>query len=1048
MKLLFFVIISLTITGIHAQEWLDLNVLEINREQPRNGSIPFATLEDALTAERWESDYYKCLNGIWKFRYSDGPGSRPVDFYTEGYSTDHWDDIVVPGNWEVQGFGVPMYMNHPFEFSPWETPTPPVLDFIPVEDNPVGSYRTAFSVPAEWDGRAVYLHFGAVKSAMYVWVNGEQVGYSQGSKTPAEFDITPYIRPGENSLSVEVYRWSDGSFLECQDFWRISGIKRDVYLYSTPMTRIRDFKADAGLDEGYINGTLDVNGEITSRIHEQGTFFVEMLVMDGETKLHSQEKTAELQNGTGHIGFTAAIDDVKHWSAEIPNLYTMVLQLKDTDGEMLEIHRTHIGFRTVEIKNGLLLVNGEHVHLKGVNRHEHDPETGHYISRELKKKDILLMKELNMNAVRTAHYPHDPFWYKLCDRYGLYVVNEANVESHGLGAALQRPYDYHIAADPDWDRAHLDRIERMYERDKNHPSVIAWSFGNECGDGPVFERAYDWITSVDSRPVMFEQAGEKAHTDIVAPMYHDRWQLENYALQPQTYRPLILCEYSHAMGNSMGNLADTWRTIEKYDVLQGAFIWDWVDQGLTNTNEDGVEYFAYGGDFGQEEGRHDGAFCINGVISPDRRLNPHAHEVKRVYQYIDVEPVDPAAGEFLIKNKYDFKTLAGYRLETEIIENGIVIASQSIDAPYIAPGRSARISMDQLMPGFSDHTYDENKEYFANFRFILKEDEGLLRSGFEAAFTQLLMQESATQVRPGLSLEASPVNVTETPGGWLVTTGHTELFIDQEKGSFTNLTHKGNPLVEEGPQPDFWRIPVDNDYGSGVPRNMGVWKDAGPSAEVVSIEHHHDGDRAVFTISKRMEEVSATFHSTYTVEAGGLIHADYHLDADLNRRSPNLPRVGTLLRIPSNMDKVEWYGRGPHENYVDRRESAIIGIYNNTVDGLYYPYIRPQETGYKTDVRWLDIGTGDYGMKVFSGTPFSFGAMRYDKEDFEDPGERSGRPLLHQFHLEEKDYINLNLDYAQMGVGGDNSWGKPVHHIYQLPRRVYRFSYTIKPYSL
>jgi len=1023
---------------LRAQEWRDLNVLEINREKPRNGSVPFATIKEALNSERWESSFYECLNGTWKFIYSDGPDQRPVNFYQTDYSVAEWHDIKVPGNWEVQGFGVPKYMNHPFEFSPRETPTPPVLDYLPIETNPVGSYRTSFSVPSDWDGRAVYLHFGAVKSAMYVWVNGERVGYSQGSKTPAEFEITQYLRSGENILAVEVYRWSDGSFLEGQDFWRISGIKRDVYLYSTPLTRIRDYKADAGLENNYLDGVLDLNLEITSQNSRRGTFTVEAIVIDGNEVIYSAENSVRLSNGLGEIHFTGQFPSVKQWSAEIPNLYNLIIKLKTNRGEILEIHHQEIGFRTVEIKNSQLLVNGQPVLLKGVNRHEHDPETGHYISRELKEADLRLMKELNMNAVRTAHYPHDPFWYTLCDRYGLYVVNEANVESHGLGAALQRPYDYHIAADPDWIRPHLDRIERMYHRDKNHPSVIAWSFGNECGDGEVFEMAYDWIKSIDSRPVMFEQAGEKGHTDIVAPMYDDLWELENYALQPQTYRPLILCEYAHAMGNSMGNLADTWRTIEKYDVLQGGFIWDWVDQGLINTNDDGLEYFAYGGDFGQQDARHDGAFCINGVISPDRRFNPHAYEVKKVF-HIRVHDVNAPEGEFKIANNYFFKTLENYSLKVDIIRNGEIVHTIHRDDLTIAPQRSRPIFLG--LPAM-----EKGVEYFANFRFLLREDEGMLKKGFEAAYEQILLQKGSAI--PELATASAPISVTETEQGWQVTTGDTELFVDRDMGTFTNLTHKGNLIVEKGPRPDFWRIPVDNDYGTGLPRQRSMWKDAGPEAKVISIEKTDKDDEVSFHISHRMENVNSTFHSTYTVTESGMIHAHYHFEPDLNRRSPNLPRVGTLLRLPKNMEHVQWYGRGPHENYVDRRESALTGLYNSTVDDMYYPYIRPQETGYKTDVRWMDIGTGNYGMKVFGDIPFSFGAMRYDKEDFEEPQGGQGRPLIYQWHLEERDYINLNLDYGQMGVGGDNSWGKPVHHIYQFPRRVYKFSYTIMPYTL
>lgn len=1019
-----------------SQEWRNLTILEKNKELPRYGSVPFASLSQAMEKPITESEYYKSLNGKWKFNYSDKVSQRPINFYTDNYSVDNWPEINVPGNWELQGFGTPMYLNHPFDFSPNKRPTPPVLNFIPEDENPVGSYKTTFTVPGNWDGREVFLHFADVKSAMYLWINGKQVGYSQGSKLPAEFRITPYLRKGDNTLAVEVYRWSDGSFFECQDFWRISGIQRDVYLYSTPEIRVRDFFAETLLDNEYKNGVLNFNAEILAYSSRIKAANVEVAVYDGNKELLKKSIPARLNKNSANISFTSTIENIKHWTAETPNLYTLIVELKDNKGSSIEIQKCNIGFRTVEIKNKQLMVNGKPILVKGVNRHEHDPNVGHYISHELMEQDILLMKSLNINTVRTSHYPHDPYWYELCDKYGLYVINEANIESHGLGASLQAPYDYHIADDPEWKEPHLERVRRLYSRDRNHASVIIWSSGNEHGDGCNIRDIYDWYKANDKRPVLIEQAGTKAHTDIFGPMYHTPTQIENYALQPGSYRPLIQCEYAHAMGNSLGNFKDYWEVIEKYDILQGGCIWDWIDQGLYDTNEKGERFIAYGGAFGQEEARNDNNFCINGLISAERSINPHAYEVKKVYQNIKTESLNAKEGLFAVKNKYSFKPLNNYQLRLSLLKNGIEVFNQSYSLSALA-GKSEKIQAN--FP-----TLDPDAEYFANFSFTLKSNEGLLNEGFEAAKEQILVQSPTSYVQNKTTVTKNEIVVNTNDKGWQITAGRTSLSFSRELGTFENLAIDGQVMINQGPKPDFWRVPVDNDYGFGMIKEMGVWKDAGSNAVINDISFENNKNEIVIKVARRMDEVAITFRSTYTINENGEVKVKHRLDLDPNRRTPNIPRVGSLLRLPANMNTYSWYGRGPHENYVDRKAGAHVGVYEKTVDELFFPYVRPQENGYRTDVRWLKVSNGSRGFIVTSETPFCFAAQNYEKSDYEG-SKGNKRARLYQHDLQKRDYVVLNLDYGQMGVGGDDSWRRAPHEIYQLLRSEYVYSYTISP---
>ena len=691
-------------------EWKDPAIVQVNREKPHCTLISFDDFEKAFAGEESASGNYMSLNGLWKFHYSPNPASRPVDFYKSSFNARKWDDIPVPSNWEFQGYGIPIYVNIDYEWT--RNPNPPE---VPEDENPVGSFLTSFQLPESWNGKQIFIHFGAVKSAFYLWVNGEKVGYSQGSKTPAEFNITPYVKKGRNSVAVEVYRWSDGSWLECQDFWRISGIERDVYLHARPKVYIRDFFCKGGLINQYSDGLLDLKVEImnskvtpVSQYKLTGELFRKI---DPGIAVWSGSVSIDIKEGKGSVArFNDVVENIDAWSAELPNLYALILKLSDEGGKLLEYTSADIGFRSSEIKHGKLLINGKAVHLKGVNRHEHDEYTGHFISKESMYKDVLLMKQHNINAVRTSHYPNDPYWYKLCDTYGLYVIDEANIESHGMGYNPRRT----LGNNPVFTESHLDRTIRMVERDKNHPSVIIWSLGNEAGDGVCFDTTYDWIKSRDlTRPVQYERATSGRNTDIYCPMYSRIHHLIDH-VQRHPAKPLIMCEYSHAMGNSNGNFKDYWDVIERYDQLQGGFIWDWVDQGIAKYDKNGVKYWAYGGDFGPEDVPSDGTFCLNGLVWPDRTLHPALNEVSKVYQGVGFETIPFTENKVMIKNKYDFLSLDLFDIHWTLEVQGKVLDSGIIESPVVAPGESRIFDLN-----FNRGIEKTYTEYFINFLSLI-----------------------------------------------------------------------------------------------------------------------------------------------------------------------------------------------------------------------------------------------------------------------------------------------------------------------------------------
>ena len=1013
------------LSSSEGQDWENPKVLGINKEPARAALMVFLNSKTALNSPQQGSPFYKSLNGSWRFNWVEKPADRPVQFYKASYDVSQWDKISVPGNWQLQGYGIPIYLNQPYPFKK----NPP---YIQSDYNPVGSFRTAFTVAEAWKGREVFIVFEGVESAFYLWLNGEKIGYSQGSRTPAEFNITSFLKSGENILAVEVYRWSDGSYLECQDFWRLSGIFRDVYLFSTPKIHMRDFEVITDLDEKCRNAVLTVKAVVRnySGIIQKPQIKASLL----DEKDRAAEKNLEFNKKAGEIppgeevliSLSKQIENPKKWSAEKPALYTLLLSLTDASGKVLEVERCNIGFRKVEIIDGQLLVNGAAVLLKGVNRHEHDPKSGHYISEESMIQDIKLMKRFNINAVRTCHYPDHPRWYDLCDKYGIYLIDEANIESHGMGYLP----DVTLGNNPLWKEAHLDRIVSMVERDKNHPSVIIWSMGNEAGDGCNFEAASAWIHARDpSRPVHYERAQRRPHVDIVSPMYMRIEGLKEYASQPRE-RPLILCEYAHAMGNSVGNLQDYWDVIENERQLQGGFIWDWVDQGLYKTTSDGRQFFAYGGDFG--DAWNDGNFLINGLIQPDRKPNPHLWEVKKVYQYIKVKAVDPAAGLFTICNKYDFLSLDFFNISWQITANGRVIQNGIIPNINLPPQKTKDVKIPFTRPELKPGT-----EYLLKINFTLADDCLWASKDLLMAWDQFKLPFKVPQKAEKGADITQKIELVKTEKAIIIKGERFELKIGKSSGVIESYKFQGRQLIAKPLTPNFWRAPTDNDNGNRMPRRQSVWRLAGPGRIIQKIEAVRAGPAE---IEVRVESLLPAGKSElillYTVYGSGEVLVENSFKPGM--AMPNLPRFGMQMGMPGEFKTLTWYGRGPHESYWDRKTGAAVGLYSGKVKDQVHPYIRPQETGNKTDVRWFKL-TADTGTGLLvTGQPhLSISAWPFTMEDLE--------AAEHTFELRERDFITVNIDYKQMGVGGDNSWGARPHAEYSLPAKAYGYSFRLKP---
>ena len=866
-------------------EWENPAIVQINKEPPRATFFGYESRALAAGRAPEQSAFYQPLNGRWKFHWVERSSERPMDFFEERFDDRAWETIPVPANWEVNGYGYPIYVNQPYTFEK----NPP---FIQRSYNPVGSYRKTFTVPPAWAGRRVFVHFGAVNSAMYLWVNGRRVGYSEDSKTPAEFDLTEYVRPGENLLAVEVYRYSDGSYLECQDFWRISGIERDVYLYSTPQVRIRDLWAQASLDSRYEDGQLLTTATVrnhTARAIEGYSVRVELLDAAGQPVGPDGSATAPVSvsaNGELEIQLRQAVTAPAHWTAETPTLYTTMLTVFGPEGQTVEVIPTRVGFRNVEISGARLRVNGVPITIRGVNRHEHDFRSARVMSEAVIREDLRLMKLANINAIRTSHYPNTERFYELTDEYGFYVVDEANIESHGMGYDL----DVTLGNNPAWLVPHMDRTQRMVERDKNHASVIIWSLGNEGGNGTNFYATYDWIKQRDeSRPVQYERALQERNTDIIVPQYPSFRSMVQYATT-HTDRPYIMSEYAHAMGNSVGNFADYWNVIDHYDILQGGFIWDWVDQALLKTTAEGRQVMAYGGDFEPLGVRNDNNFLANGLILPDRTPNPHYWEVKAVYQPVRVVMVDPDRGLIEITNRYDFRPLDFLTLRYRVLQDGIPIpGSDRTLARLSVPARStSRVTLDlpavERVPG---------AEYYLDMTFQVIAPEPGLRAGEELAFAQV--------ARPGLpavatpATVAGPMTVAQNASTIEIAGAGFDMRFNKANGRLVQWRANGMSLLEDGPVPDFWRPPTDNDFGGQWQNKLGVWKTAGPGLAVSSTTVvSSTAFEVVIAVVGKVPAGESEYSTTYRVTGQGDLHVDSHFvpgATDL----PRMPRFGMLI---------------------------------------------------------------------------------------------------------------------------------------------------------
>jgi beta-galactosidase len=1033
------------------KEWQEPTITGINNQSPHAMMVVCPDANTArgiglsVNSERVKSSFYRSLNGDWKYHYAANHTGRIPDFWKPDFNDHGWETIPVPSNVEIFGHGIPIYVNVRYPWT-WHgvEPNPP---FIPEDDpnNTVNSYRRSFTVPDDWAARRILLTFDGVNSFFYLWINGQKVGLGKDSRTPVEFDITQYIRPGENLLAVENFRWSDGSYLEDQDMWRMSGIFRDVYLWSVPTAHIRDFEISTDLDNQYRDATLKVVVRLTNYSQQPANVTLEANIMDpaGTTILSpSIQKTI----GAGEeitVGGVAPVSDPLKWSAETPNLYKMLLTLKDDQGRTLEVIPANIGFRKVEIRDGDLLVNGKRILIKGADRHEFDPDRGQAITAEIMEKDIQVMKQFNLNAVRCSHYPNQTAWYDLCDRYGIYLIDEANIESHGMGYGPAT-----LAKNPAWADAHLNRTVRMVERDKNHPSVIIWSLGNEAGDGPNFEATSKWIHQRDStRPVHYEQAGRKAHTDIVCPMYPSPRELGRYASAPQT-RPFIMCEYEHSMGNGSGDFWSYWNQIYALPHLQGGFIWDWVDQGLRQPQQKlpldhfvkvkpgDKTFWAFGGDFGPAGTPSDDNFCCNGLVTPDRQPHPGLYQVKHVYQYIRCQPVDLAARTVVVKNWYDFTNLkeiaAGqWRLKAD----GKEMQQGGLPELDLAPGATNILTLPvkafKPAPGV---------EYFLELTFTLKHDLPWAKAGHEIAWDEFKLPDAAPVIPVATGKMTAP-KLTQDDAKAVVSGKNFDVVFDKKAGALASWRFKGTELVNTPLRPDFWRAQIDNDRGRKMVRSQGVWRQAHQGAEAcgIVIQEQPQSHSVLVKVTATLPKVNASWETDYTVCGSGDIIVGAHFKPN-NTNLPKLVRLGMQMTLPAGFERVTWLGPGPQETYSDRKDSRI-GVYSGSVEQQFYAdYTETGESGNKADVRWLALENAKGVGLLAVGLPLlSANALHYGTEDM--------NAAKHAFELPHRDCTTLNLDLKQQGVGGDDSWGAWPHEAFLIPCQDYSYAFRLCPFA-
>lgn len=1004
---------SFSVAMMAQPEWQSQYAIGKNKLAPHAYVWPYETADALRNGNYEQSPYYMSLNGTWKFHWVKNPDLRPKDFYKPSFYTGGWADINVPGNWERQGYGTAIYVNETYEFDD------PLFNFkknpplVPYEENEVGSYRRTFTLPADWRDRRIVICCEGVISFYYIWVNGHQLGYNQGSKTPAEWDITPYVKEGENTVALEVYRWSAGAYLECQDMWRLSGIERDVYLYSTPRRFISDYKVTSSLDkQTYKEGLFAL--EATVEGAATGTSTLEYTLEDpsGKTVLKKEipVKSRGLSNFVTFDGQT--LPDVKRWSAEHPNLYSLTLALKNDAGQVTHLTGCNVGFRTSEIKDGRFCINGVPVLVKGANRHEHS-QLGRTVSRELMEQDIRLMKQHNLNTVRNSHYPTHPYWYQLCDRYGLYVIDEANIESHGMGYGPAS-----LAKDTTWLPAHMDRTRRMYERSKNHPAIVIWSLGNEAGNGVNFERTYDYMKSIETtRPIQYERAEQNYNTDIYCRMYRSVDELLTYARQtePKVYRPFIMTEYLHAMGNSCGGLKEYMEVFETEPIVQGGCIWDWVDQSFREIDADGRWYWTYGGDYGPKNIPSFGNFCCNGLVNAVREPHPHLLEVKKAYQYIKAKLVDSKKLTLSIKNWYDFTNLNAYTLHWQVVgDDGRVIAdgTRQVDA---APHATVEVTLGAVrLPS-------DVREAWLNLSWTPVEATPFIGTDYEVAYDQFPLAGNRNYRAPEAKLS-----------------GKVEMDIDPVTGALRSYIYKGEEMLASPVMLSLYRPATDNDNREKV-GGAKVWKKVGLdklTQRALSVKTSARGGRGEVELLNARNERLGTAIFIYTLKKDGALDVQTHFVPD-TAVVTSLARVGLTFEMPDAYSRVAYLGRGEHETYIDRNESGRIGIYHTDVERMFHYYVRPQATGNRTDVRWMQLADeAGEGLAFCSDVPFQFSVIPFTDECLD--------AATHINQLRREGVVTVHLDAAQAGVG-TATCGPGVLPQYRVPVQEYKFRFTIRP---
>lgn len=999
---------------------------------------PFPSVEMALKGDRSESPFFQSLDGTWKFQLAKNPKDVLPGFTNLSFNDKAWPSIQVPGNWETQGFGHPIYINWEYPFEPVNPPfIPHNLSEDKHRSNPVGMYRRTFNLKPEWKGKRIVLHFGGVSSAFFVYLNGKQVGYSQDSNLPAEFDVTEYVKPGANTLAVQVYRWSDGSYLENQDHWRLSGLHREVYLVAHEPNYMEDFFVKTILDERYENATLRIepliffknaaeitNWKLEAQLYDDTGKAVwsnpAVLPLKTITDFYARGRYNST-NGMLHLAvLEQQVTNPKKWTAETPNLYTLVLSLRNEAGRTLEATSTRIGFRKIEWGADGLKVNGEEVILFGVNRHDHDPSTGKAVSLEMMQEDVLLMKRFNINAVRTSHYPNDSRFYDLCDQYGIYVLDEANIETHKLGGSISMRSDFGSAM--------LERGMQMVERDKNHPSIIGWSLGNESGDGPGHHAMAAWIKAYDPGRFLHNEGAfsyvngrsiDPPYVDVLSRMYYSEAGMDEILKRPLDTRPLMYCEYAHSMGNSTGHLYKFANAFRKNPRFIGGFIWDWVDQGLYRTAEDGRRYFVYGGDFGEEF--HDGNFCLNGLIFPDRTPQPALWECKKVFQPIEAVY---EKGKLKVHNLHDFTALDAFALQWELLKNGKPVQSGTLDLPAIKPNETREIELPKM-------NISGTEEYILTVSFVRKDKTTWADAGNEVAWEQFVLQG-----RRPLSVNYSGLPLLTEQADFLEVSGKNfVLTIDKKTGLIDSYQLDKQELLKKPLTPNYWRAPTDNDRAAGLPGEMQTWSNAPSTARLTSLIHYTEANRIVVEATLDMLDGSATQYLTYKVHGDGMVRVGARLDAAAEL--PNLPKIGLEMAIPAIYDQIRFYGKGPHETYQDRQLGAKTGIYEMPLEAFGTPYIRPQEHGNHMDIRWIEfLNKNGKGLRIES-RDLNVSAWPYTLEDLE--------KAVHTVDLPNRELITVNLDYGQMGVGGDDTWSWQArpHEEHLLKPGVYEWGFVL-----